>query len=235
MNETSAPPPPQPFLDAIAEFVGQPPGSIACEIIHHKEATAREETIRALQAALGDGVSISTAEDGVALVDMGHPVKCTFNPKASRTAEEVGRLVSHISVANIASMMGKTHLVIFEDTCMPSEGYSTEALQSYLADVSRLASEFGIRGTRDFLLLSSSGTYDGKSLTPQVKACTRFNGTHAVLLSKEFIQKFIGSYEYTTKKQLCIPLDSLYGFVAKTLKQPVLCPARDTALFKLSS
>jgi hypothetical protein len=224
--------PPQPFLDAIAEFVGQPADSIACEVIHLKRATEREENIRALKTALGAGLLITDATEGKEMIDEGHPVGCVFNPKVPRTAGEVGCLVSHVAVANVAKMMGKTHVVIFEDDCVPSSSYSTEALKAYLADVSRLAAEFGVRGTRDFLLLSSSGTYDGKQLTPRVKACTRFNGSHALLMSIDFVKKFVGSYEYTTKKELCIPVDALYGFVAKTLKQPILCPAGDTELFK---
>jgi GR25 family glycosyltransferase involved in LPS biosynthesis len=224
--------PPQTFLDVIAEFVGQPPGSIGCEIIHLTRATEREENIRRLQAALGAGLSITAANEGKAMVEMGHPLTCVFNPKVPRTAGEVGCLTSHVAVASVAKMMKHTHVVIFEDDCVPSESYSTEALKAYLADVSRLASEFGVRGTRDFLLLSSGGTYDVKPLTSRVKACTRFNGTHALLMSVEFIKKFVGSYEYTTKKELCIPVDALYGFVAKTLKQPILCPAHDTELFK---
>ena len=227
----AAPAPPQPFLDAIAEFVGQPPGKVGCEIIHLARATEREDNIKALKGALGAGLSITTAQEGSLLVAAGHPLGCVFDPAKPRTAGEVGCLASHALTAGIALRAGHTHVVIFEDDCVPSEGYSTEALKAYLADVDRLATEFGARGTRDFLLLSSGGTYDVKPLTPRVKACSRFNGSHAVLMSKEFIQKFVGSYEHTTKKGLCIPVDALYGFVAKTLKQPVLCPAQDTELF----
>jgi GR25 family glycosyltransferase involved in LPS biosynthesis len=223
---------PQPFLDAIAEFVGQPASSLGCEIIHLKRATEREENIRVLKGALGAGLEISPAAEGKDMVRDGHPVGCVFDPKVPRTPGEVGCLVSHVEVANVAKMMNKTHVVIFEDDCVPSATYSTEALKAYLADVSRLATEFGVRGTRDFLLLSSSGTYDGKQLTPRVKACTRFNGSHALLMSIDFVKKFVGSYEYTTKKGLCIPVDALYAFVAKALKQPILCPAHDTELFK---
>ncbi len=224
--------PSRDFLNAIAEFVGKPPESIGCEIIHLKRATEREENIRKLKAAIGEGASVFDANEGKELVEYGHPTKCVFDPKTPRTAGEVGCLTSHFAVANISQMMGESHVVIFEDDCVPSDSYSTEALKAYLADVSRLASEFGIRGTRDFLLLSSGGTYDVKPLTPRVKACTRFNGSHAILMSREFALKFIGSYKYlTSEKELCIPIDALYGFVAKTLRQPILCPAHDTDLF----
>lgn len=228
----AAPPPPQPFLDAIAEFVGQPPGKIACEVLHLARATDRDANIRALKTALGAGISITTAQEGATLVADGHPTKCVFDPAKPRTAGEVGCLVSHVLAAAVAMKTGHTHVVIFEDDCVPSDGYSTEALKAYLADVDRLAAEFGARGTRDFLLLSSGGTYDVKPLTQRVKACSKFNGSHAVLMSAEFIRKFVGSYEHTTKKELCIPVDALYGFVAKTLKQPILCPAGDTELFR---
>lgn len=225
------PPPPQPFLDAIAEFVGQPPGKIACEILHLPRATEREDNIRKLKAALGGGISITTAQEGAAWVADGHPVGCVFDPAKPRSPGEVGCLISHVHAASISMKMGFTHVVIFEDDCVPSDTYSTEALKAYLADVDRLATEFGAKGTRDFLLLSSGGTYDVKPLTARVKACTKFNGSHAILMSAEFIKKFVGSYEYTTNKKLCIPVDALYGFVAKVLKQPVLCPAHDTELF----
>jgi hypothetical protein len=132
----------------------------------------------------------------------------------------------------MASLLQYSHVVLFEDDCVPSAGYSTEALKAYLADVSRLAAEFKVRGTRDFLLLSSGGTYDVKPLTARVKACTKFNGSHALLMSTDFIKRFIGSYEHALKRELCIPVDALYGFVAKVSQQPVLCPAGETELFK---
>jgi GR25 family glycosyltransferase involved in LPS biosynthesis len=224
--------PQQPFLDAIAEFVGQPPGKIGCYVIHLKRATEREANMKALREALGGGVETLNAQEGATLVAEGHPTGCVFDPAKPRTPGEVGCLMSHAVAARLGSLMQQTHFVIFEDDCVPSEGYNTEALKAYLADVSRLAAEFKVRGTRDFLLLSSGGTYDVKPLTPRVKACTKFNGSHALLMSAEFAKRFIGSYEHTTKKKLCIPVDALYGFVAKVSRQPVLCPAGDTELFK---
>lgn len=230
--DAAQPPQTQPFLDAIAEFVGQPPGKVGCYVIHLKRATEREANMTALRAALGGGLETLHAQEGVALVADGHPTGCVFDPAKPRTAGEVGCLASHAVAARLSTFTDLTHIVLFEDDCVPSEGYSTEALKAYLADVSRLAEEFKVRGTRDFLLLSSGGTYDVKPLTPRVKACTKFNGSHAILMSVEFAKRFLGSYEHTLKKQLCIPVDALYGFVAKVSRQPILCPAGDTELFK---
>ncbi len=227
-----APAPPQPFLDAIAEFVGQPPGKIGCEILHLPRAKERLPNIGAMKAALGGGLSIAEALEGKELVEYGHPTGCIFDPAKPRTAGEVGCLASHVMTSGVSVSLGQTHLVLFEDDCVPSDTYSLEALKAYLADVKRLATEFGVKGTTDFLLLSSAGTYDGRPITSRVKGCTRFNGSHAILMSAEFIRKFTGSYEHTTKKKLCIPVDALYGFVAKALKQPILCPAGDTELFR---
>jgi hypothetical protein len=80
--------------------------------------------------------------------------------------------------------------------------------------------------------LSTTGCYQYHPLTAHVKATTRFNGSHALLLSRNAMEKFIGSYEYTKARGLCIPADAMYGFMSKAQRRWILCPAKDTKLFR---
>ena len=137
MGATELPLLPLSFVTALAEFVGKPPGHIGLYMIHLPRATEREENIRRLQEAVGP-IQLHEAAEGAAALAAGHPAGCPFRPGETRSAGEIGCLVSHVEVCRRALAAGHTHAVIFEDDCVPSERYRPEYFAAYLAECEKI-------------------------------------------------------------------------------------------------
>lgn len=219
-------------VDCFSEFLSKPPRDIGFAVIHMSRATEREANIVALETALGVSVTRLEAVDGATEVATGHPRGCPFTQNTQRLPGEVGCLMSHVKACRWALEEGYSHLVLFEDDCVASDDFSLISLQKYLKECADIAEKFGIEGVHDFLLLSTSGCYKFLPLTARVKITTRFNGAHALLLSRDAMIRYLKVYEYTRDRGFCIPADHLYSFMSNAYKMLTLCPADDTKMFR---
>ena len=221
----------QTLRDILAEFVGNPPGSIGVTVIHLRRAKEREMTIRALEAALEHPIERFEAVDGVGAIEAGHPVICATEPGKMRSAGEIGCLLSHVELMRQALAAGKTHMMVFEDDCRVGPEFSLAALGSYLRRAVELAEQFSVEGAKEFILLGTCGCYTWKFLTTGVKATDNFNGSHAYLIGRGMMEKFIGSYEYLLRNRIVVPADGLLGLLLRSQKCWALCPENEVGLF----
>jgi len=218
----------QTLRDILAEFVGKPPGDIDIVIIHLRRAVEREENIKKLLEACGTSMTIFPAIDGS---ESNHPSACATEPGKIRTKGEIGCLLSHVAVARKALDEGKSHIMVFEDDCIPVSDFSLEMVSNYLSSIKNTVEDFDIEGTKDFLLLGTCGCYNWRYITAGVNATNKFNGSHCYLIGRTMMEKLVGSYEYITKKGFLVPVDGLLGFLLKAQTRWALCPENDSALF----
>lgn len=212
------------LLEAVAEFTGKPPGSIAVRMIHLPRAVEREGCIKALEAAVGP-LERFDAYDGNDIIAAGHSTTCATEPGKVRTAGEIGCLVSHVEVVKRALLSGKSHVVVFEDDCMPTG----EDVSKYLQTVKRVADDFGL--PQDLILLGTCGCYTWRFLTKGVKATDKFNGSHAYIMARPMMEKVVGSYEYLRQRDVVIPFDGLLGLLLRSERRWALCPEDEKGLF----
>lgn len=214
--------------DILAEFVDKPPGSVGVGVIHLARATEREPLIRALEVALDHPLERFEAVDGGAL---DHPRTCATEPGKIRTAGEIGCLLSHVGVARRGLAEGRSHMLVFEDDCVPAEGFSLDALEMYLRRAKKFAAEFGFKGADEFILLGTCGCYKWKFLTRGVKATDSFNGSHCYLIGRPMMEKLVGSYEYLLKNGVVVTADGLLNLLLRTQLRWALCPENECGLF----
>ena len=211
------------LLEAVAEFVGKPPGSIAAYMIHLPRAVEREGYIKALEAVVGP-LERFDAYDGTDSIAAGHSTTCATEPGKIRTAGEIGCLVSHIEVVKRALLSGKSHVVVFEDDCVATGDFRT-----YLQMAKRFMDDFGL--PQDLILLGACGCYTWRFLTKEIKATDNFNGTHAYIMARPMMEKLVGSYEYLRQRDAVIPIDGLLGLLLRSERRWALCPMDEKGLF----
>jgi len=218
--------------DCVAEFVDKPPGNIQVVMIHLRRAIEREPHIRALEAAINTPLEIRDAVEGASLIAAGHPTECGIDPGLHRTAGEIGCAASHLEAYRAALKGEASHLVVFEDDCVPSAGFKIEALQEYLRRAKRFAQEFQLPGMQEFTLLSTCGCYRWKYLTRLVKATNHFNGSHAYIISRSMMQKVLQIYDALSKKKKTAPIDGVIPILLREEMRWAFCPEKDTGLFQ---
>jgi len=216
--------------DILAEFVTNPPGNIGIYVIHLSRMVEREEMMRDLDQAVGE-MDRFEGVDGKACVAAGHPTKCAIEPGIVRTADEIGCLVSHVELMRKALREGRSHLLIFEDDCRVGPSFSVGALEAYLQGVKGVKEDFGWTGADDFLLFGTCGCYTWRYITDRVKAINKFNGSHAYLIGRTMMEKFIKTYEFLKMKGLVFPVDGLLGLLLRLEKKWVLCPDDEKGFF----
>ena len=155
----------QTLKDVLVEFIGKPPGCIAVE------------TLPAV-GEVGD-----------------HPIKCATEPGGVRTPEEIGLLLSHLSVMRKVLTGGESHLFLASAEGVPS-------VSDYLKTVRRVVGDFGIGGADDFLLFSAAGYCSWRPITEGVIATNEFNGPSSYLIGRPMMEKMIGAYEHLKKQGL---------------------------------
>jgi len=201
-------------------------------MIHLRRAIEREPHIHALEAAINTPLEVRDAVEGATLIAAGHPTECGIDPGLHRTAGEIGCAASHLEAYRAALKAGVSHLVVFEDDCVPSAGFHMEALQEYLRRAKRFAQEFQIPGMQEFILLSTCGCYTWKYLTRLVKATNHFNGSHAYIISESMMQKVLNIYDALAKKKQTAPIDGVIPIILRGGRCWAFCPENETGLFR---
>ena len=218
--------------DILAEFVGKPPGEVGVVIIHLHRAVEREASILEMERVLGGHpIEVFDAIEGGAMIRAGHPVQYASVPAETRTVGEVGCLVSHIEVARRALREEKSHMMIFEDDCIPGSEFSLEGIRTYLRQVREFSDTFSFEGASEFLLFGTCGCYTWKHLTNDIKATDRFNGSHCYFIGRPMMEKLIGVYEYLLGREKIVPFDELLGLLLRSHGRWALCPTNEIGFF----
>ena len=217
--------------DCVAEFIGKPPGLVRVIMIHLRRATEREPMIRELASVIGTDLEIQDAVDGSQRIAEGHPTECGIHPGLQRTAGEIGCAESHLAAYRAALADGVSHLVVFEDDCIPAPGFSMNGLRNYLRRAGHFATEFSLQGMDDFLLLSTCGCYSWRNLTRGVKVTDHFNGSHAYVIGRRMIQKVLDFYEQLAAKKQTAPIDGVLPILLREERRWAFCPENDSELF----
>ena len=219
--------------DCVAEFTDKPPGKIGIVMIHLSRATERVPFIERMEAAIGGGpLEILEAVDGVAAIAAGAPVECGIDPGICRTAGEIGCAISHLEAMRQALASNVSHLVVFEDDCIPSPGFSLEAVQSYLRNAKTFAAEFSLKRMDELLLLSTCGCYNWRPLTPGVKVTNHFNGSHAYIISRSMMEKVLEIYKNLASQKKTAPIDGVLPILLMKEHRWAFCPEDDVHLFQ---
>jgi hypothetical protein len=219
--------------DIIAEVFGCRPDEVDAVMIHLERATERLPLISALETALHTPLRRVPAADGRILIKEGHPTLCMMEPEYTRTAGEVGCLVSHIRAAKEALESGKKWLVVFEDDCVASSDFDVlQTLRKWLYHVRGFFEEFSWTRTRDLILLADGGCYDNVPLTPMLRGTQRFNCTHAMILSKPLLQKLVDVYAYLLRQGRTAPIDGLLSVILYQEAAYALTPIEGTLFFR---
>jgi hypothetical protein len=201
-------------------------------MIHLQRAREREPLIRALMAALETSIEIRAAVDGGKLVAEGHPTECGIDPGLHRTAGEIGCAASHLEAYRSALAEGLSHLVVFEDDCVPAPGFTLLALREYLVRAATFAETFGMKDMAEFALLSTCGCYEWRVLTSGLKVTNHFNGSHAYIIGRKMMQKVVDFYEKLDSKARTAPIDGVLPIILRGERRWAFCPENDTGLFK---
>lgn len=216
---------------SLAEFYGIPPGSVSIQALHLPRATERAPLLQRLEMLLRSPIEIREAADGAALVADGHPTLCAKEKDYTRTAGEVGCLVSHVRAAEAALAAGHQVLVLFEDDCIPTDTFSLPLLRVWLQSIRHFQDKFGLSGPESFLLLSTGGCYKKLPLGVGFSVTNYFNCTHAVVLGQSMMRMLVGTYRHLLKRGRMLPIDCLYSLLLRIEKQWAVCPATDDLFF----
>ena len=217
------------LCDLVAKFVDKPPGSVRAVILHLRRATERDALVQALSTAIG-GAEIVDAIDGGPLVAGGHPTECGMDPGVIRTVGEVGCMASHIAVYRQALLDGISHLIVFEDDCVPVEGCLGK-VQEYLRRVKEFETTFDRKRIDEFLLFGTCGCYRSRSVGPGLKATDHFNGSHAYMIGRPMMFAMIHSYLQFLVQGKTVPADGILPLLLQAEGLHAVCPEVDTALF----
>jgi len=210
----------QTLQDILAEFVEKPPGSVGVAVI------GRE--MKELEAALGQ--SLESVDRAVVI---GHPANYAMDPEVQRTAEEINTLLSHIGLLGRALADGRSHMLVFEDTCKPSANFSLDRLRAYFRAVKVFSDKYRVEGSDEFLLIGLSGCYRWKSLTQELKATNKFNGSYGYFIGRPMMEKLIETYQYLKWHKMVVPFDELMGLVLKAQRRWALCPENELSFLEI--
>lgn len=221
--------------EILSIFYGWPPGLCRVEVIHISSAVEREPLVTELLAALGPGATVREA----AVPPPDAPRTCALfigeaedgeQPSvAPRTLGEAGCLLSHVTACREALAAGAEVLALFEDDCRVSASLS--ALRDWLHKVATAAAAFGLPPQPEILLLGTMGAYFALPWTPEAKLVERFNGSHALVLTRPFMEKVVAAYEMLLSRGLTAPVDGLYSALLRAERRWAICPIEDTAFF----
>ncbi len=198
-------------------------------MIHLRRATERDALVQNLLREIG-GAEIVDAIDGGPLVAGGHPTECGMDPGVIRTVGEVGCMASHIAVYRQALLEGISHLIVFEDDCVPAEGCLGK-VQEYLRRVKKFQETFDRKRIDEFLLFGTCGCYRSRSVGPGLKATDHFNGLHAYMIGRPMMYAMIHSYLQFLVKGQTVPADGILPLLLQAEGLHALSPAGDRDLF----
>jgi hypothetical protein len=125
---------------------------------------------------------------------------------------------------------GISQLVVFEDDCVAADN-CLGRVQEYLRRVKACATEFGMKGVDDCILLGTCGCYSWRSLAPGLKATNHFNGSHAYSIGQPMMLAFVRTYLQFLAKGNAVPVDGILSLLLQAEERHALCPAGDTSLF----
>jgi hypothetical protein len=229
---------PQSLQEILSEFYAQPPGRCRVEIIHMTSAAERLPIVLNLVAALGSNTEVREAVQP----PPDAPRTCAlFIGEAEddaaaahtrrRTPGETGCLLSHVTACREALAAGIEVMALFEDDCRPSPAFSLQALRHWLQTVAAASETFGLPPKPEILLLGTMGAYFALPWIPQAKLVERFNGSHALVLTRPFMEKVVGAYEMLLGRGLTAPVDGLYSALLRAERRWAITPAQDTTFF----
>jgi hypothetical protein len=127
---------------------------------------------------------------------------------------------------------GQSHLVVFEDDCAPSPGFEMEKLRAYLRRAETFAQEFGLKKMDMFLLLSTCGCYNWRTLTRGLTVTDHFNGCHAYVIGRPMMQKVLDFYAALASAGQTAPIDGVLPILLRQERRWAFCPEEDTEFFK---
>ena len=203
----------QTLRDSLAEFVDKPPGLIA---IYSLEPI--EERRLAFEFNLGCKV------EGPIMVEIpdGHPTVSVTGENLE--SPEVGKLLMHIEQLKLVMKSDMTHVCIFEESCVFSEGVTVEKIRIFLKDVKNLAARHSIVGSDEFVLFGAEVYTVERPISPIVRATNKFKKPLCYFMNRSMIIRVIGTYEYFLQKNMVVTFDHLFGLVLRSQDKWALCP-----------
>lgn len=177
-------------------------------IIHLQRATERIPIIENLENKLHMKLNIFEAVNGYKLVEEGHPTTCLFRgPPSTRSAGDIGCVVSHINICRDALLKKYEYVVIFEDDC------------EFISDLSPLnyyINEFiNLNLPWDLFLLGLRSNVS-HHINNNFSKVIRFDLTHACVLKESFMKELIKTYEDYYKNNTTFAIDGIYSNVLET-------------------
>jgi len=219
------------LCDLVAEFVGKPPGKVRGIVIHLRRATERLPLVDDLMRAVGP-LEVWDAADGTALITGGHPTGCGIDPGVVRTAGEVGCVISHMSAYQKALIDGISHLIVFEDDCVVSPGFTLEKVKTYLQQIKEVSQDFGLTRMNEIVLLGTCGCYRWKDIRGGVKATDHFNGSHAYIIGRQMMLSLLHSHLQFLTQHKTAPIDGLIPLQLQAERNHAFCPENDLYIFR---
>jgi hypothetical protein len=194
------------FRQIIGKLAGT--NNVGFYMIHLTRAVERLPFVRQLEEKLQTPLTIFEAADGAQLVREGHPTTCQQRgPPFTRGAGCIGCTVSHIRICRDALENGYDYVVIFEDDCDFSSDLTT--LES---EVNRFVD---LRLSWDLFLLGWDPQVSSPVSNSSVSKVTRFNLTHAGVLSRNFMKETIRTYEDYIGNNTTLSIDTMYSNIVE--------------------
>jgi GR25 family glycosyltransferase involved in LPS biosynthesis len=196
-------------------------GGVEINIIHLKMSVDRVESINMLENKINSKLTIVEAVDGK--LHKEHCRACPFssfcwvcknhaisNELHLRSYGEIGCLLSHLKIwkSFVETPNNYNYCVIFEDDC------------NFLGDLNDinniLSRNENVLRTADIILLGAL-TYvkNEHVINNDLSKIKVFDGTHAMIITKETCQKCIEFYKETTEQGYLYPADAFYASARK--------------------
>lgn len=183
-----------------------------CFLIHRKQDTIREASIRELESHIGklqhfEGIS------GHFLINDGFPRKHPHEGESS--PGNIGCTASHIEILDRCVKMDYLHCAIFED-----DAELVGDINAYFKDVETLP-------PADILFMGVNEIVKGTDTTvSSIKKITRFWGTHAVFLTNKAMVAILETYKKYVDLGYALPADWLYSYAIQQYELTAYAPIK---------
>lgn len=202
------------FQTTIQSFVNaKDESAIGYYMIHLERAKERIQVISELEEKIQTKLPLFKAADGKELLSQGHPYLCAHSTDMTeRCAGDVGCTVSHTWVCRDALQKNLDYAVVFEDDCVLNQ--SLETVLAYM-EVCRMY--FEATGEKwDLFLLGNNAHLDFEFKTPFLAKVRDFYGTHAVIMSRKFMETLLEIFDEAHSRGRVHSADGLYSTVLKS-------------------
>jgi len=176
------------FKDIISQFTDTDKSKIGVYMVHLERATEREQIIKELFEKLNVLPDNIIGIDGKKIVENGHPTLTRGGH--NHGWGQVGCTVTHLEIFKNALQNGKEYAVIFEDDTICKKNISE--INSILSSVKNIFKTYDIHW--DLFLLGALGYQSFLPNQMGISSVYFFHGSHAILVNKKFMHKFIEIY-----------------------------------------